>query len=256
MIFISARYNGLTSTTWAYIQDILMKTIGTFSLTDNEASKLFLCFERFMDNVVRTFEMQNSALNIINADENEENRFNFDILRSGIVLFHASMEDVLREIGRVLLIKSHRFDNILIRLPGEEVSKETIGLKHLVRYHKDLTVGDLVSQIIGDHLDSMSFTSAKRIYGYLQSLGVDASSVELPKNLDTLINRRHDIVHRADRNCSGALNSMTGNEFISLVRIELQMSVAVCRLFTLWGFSGQKVRSGVKKIENEMKKLK
>ncbi len=153
-----------------------------------------------------------------------------DVLRSAVVLLHASLEDLLRSIASAHL---PRTDNEFIQkmpLAGLPRSgKYTIG--DLVQ-HRGKSVDQVLDESIDQWLDKHSFNHADDIRGMLTELGmpVDCFSATYEK-LDRMIERRHLIVHRADRTGDGSVAAITPEDVTSWVdNVEEFMRRAIYQL--------------------------
>lgn len=123
-----------------------------------------------------------------------------DVLRSAVVLLHATLEESLREITRILL--PHASSQALNQIPLAGISQsdqpKKYSLGDLVR-HKDKSVSQLIEVSVSEYLDRQSFSSTSEIASVLRTLGIDVSVLDayLP-GLAEMIARRHRIVHSAD----------------------------------------------------------
>jgi hypothetical protein len=122
-----------------------------------------------------------------------------DILRAAVVFLHASMEDLLRSIERLSLptAASDVLDGIALagRKRGERFQ-----LGSLVA-HRGKTVDQVIADSVDEHLGQSTYNNEKEVAAVVQRAGVDPKTVAqyLPA-LAALTKRRHNIVHRADRN--------------------------------------------------------
>jgi hypothetical protein len=122
-----------------------------------------------------------------------------DILRAVVVLMHAYLEDFLRTVARALLPIGDERVLVGIPLAGVTSRAEKFNLGQLVQ-HKGKSVDDVLRQSISEYLDRSNFSSTGEIGGFLSKLGFDVEKHNQEFALiDQMIQRRHDIVHRADR---------------------------------------------------------
>lgn len=124
-----------------------------------------------------------------------------DLLRSAVVLIHATLEDMLRSIASVLLPYSDEATLNVIPLVGTSGSgrAEKFFLGKLAA-HREKSVLALIKESVDEHLLHATYNDTSQIATLLKSLDVALDKVQdgFPV-LDALIKRRHQIVHRADR---------------------------------------------------------
>jgi len=134
-----------------------------------------------------------------------------DVLRSAVVLLHASLEDLLRSIASAHL---PRTDNEFIQkipLAGTPKSgKYTIG--DLVQ-HRGKSIDQLLDESIDQWLETHSFSHSGHVRNMLKELGMPGDYFKQTyEKLDQMIARRHLIVHRADRNTDGSIATITPDD--------------------------------------------
>lgn len=174
---------------------------------------LELQMERFVQNLARVSSLINLYEFLTELDKGMSES---DVLRSAVVLLHASLEDLLRSIASAHL---PRTDNEFIQkipLAGLPRSgKYTIG--DLVQ-HRGKSVDQVLDESIDQWLDKHSFNHTNDIRGMLTELGmpVDYFSATY-ETLDRMIERRHLIVHRADRTGDGSVAGITPEDVTSWV---------------------------------------
>lgn len=126
-----------------------------------------------------------------------------DILRAAVVLLHASMEDFLRSL---LISKIADFDRETLNkfplpnLGGKAPQKFLLGN---LAEHRGKTVDALIVDAVTVHLEQFSsFNSLGDVKKALNQCGIENKVVEDQGFgvLPDMINRRHNIVHKADRN--------------------------------------------------------
>jgi RiboL-PSP-HEPN len=122
-----------------------------------------------------------------------------DILRAAVVLTHAHLEEFLRTIARLLLPVAD--ENCLNEVPlaGLGGRKEKFLLGKLVQ-HKGKLVDDLLKESVAEYLERSNYNSAGEIADLLHTLGFNLPEhrEHLPE-IQQMIERRHQIVHRGDR---------------------------------------------------------
>jgi hypothetical protein len=122
-----------------------------------------------------------------------------DILRAAVVLLHASVEDVLRSVARWKLPSASSGALNDVPLVGQGSNPKKFLLGELVA-HRGKTVEQLFAESVAAHLEQSNYNNTGEIAALLQSISVDVTKVDFqfPK-LKEIMERRHQIVHRADR---------------------------------------------------------
>jgi hypothetical protein len=124
-----------------------------------------------------------------------------DMLRAVVVLNHAYLEDLLRTFASELLPEAN--ETALDEIPLAGVSSsgraEKFFLGKLAR-HKGKLVDEVLRESVSEYLERFTFNSVSDIAQLLTTLGfkVTEHNEEFPQ-LEKMMQRRHQIVHRADR---------------------------------------------------------
>lgn len=124
-----------------------------------------------------------------------------DILRAGVVFLHATVEEFLRGILDWRLPEQSEEKLNVVPLVGSASGRiEKFALGRLVA-HRNKTVDALIRESVTASLTRSNFNSVEEIVAALTSVGLDKTKCEpfFPE-LTALMERRHQIVHRADRN--------------------------------------------------------
>ena len=155
-----------------------------------------------------------------------------DLLRSAVVFLHATLEDVLRALleGRWgLLADTTLFEDIPIVL-GPGVRQTKVTLSDLAR-HRGKTIGEIVQRSIEAHLERATFNHAGDVRTALIRSGIDPAPVSRhSRPLAAMMSRRHQIVHRADRqDIAGAGNHAGTSLGVGAVEAWISTVDAVCR---------------------------
>jgi hypothetical protein len=130
-----------------------------------------------------------------------------DILRAAVVLIHAYLEDLLRTIAATILPEQDEICLDKIPLAGMPGRPEKFSLGKLVQ-HKGKLVDDVLRQSVSEYLERSNFNNTQEIASFLRTLGFDPTKHnEHFASIDTMIQRRHQIVHRADRVSSDGSDS-------------------------------------------------
>jgi len=124
-----------------------------------------------------------------------------DVLRASVVLLHATFEDMCRTIERELL--PFASEEIVNEIPLVGTARhgrpEKFFLGKLVS-HRGRTVHEVIARSVEAHLDHMSYNSIEEFCTFLTRVGFCKNPFEpLLPQLSSLMNRRHHIVHQADR---------------------------------------------------------
>ena len=148
-----------------------------------------------VDNLVQVYEY------VTKNKKGRRSNFEIDILRSAVVFIHATLEDGMRAIGKHYLPECEReiIDKIPLTGMNSNGKAEKFFLGRLVE-HSEKTIEELIKESIQTHLDKTSYTSASDIAATLTTYGIDQKRLKpLYPVLDIMIQRRHHIVHKADK---------------------------------------------------------
>lgn len=124
-----------------------------------------------------------------------------DLLRAAVVFIHAYLEDFLRTLASELLPLGDEscFKDIPLAGAGSFGRGEKFVLGQLAQ-HRGKTVDDLLRQSVSDYLSRSTYSSTAEIAALLTRLGFKLEDHNKDfVAIDQMIQRRHQIVHRADR---------------------------------------------------------
>jgi len=122
-----------------------------------------------------------------------------DILRAAVILTHAHLEEFLRTMARVLLPEGDEACLNEIPLAGLGGRKQNFPLGKLVQ-HRGKTVDEVLRASVSEYLERSNYNSTEEISLFLRSIGFNASDHNKDfAAIQAMIERRHQIVHRADR---------------------------------------------------------
>jgi hypothetical protein len=124
-----------------------------------------------------------------------------DVLRAAVVLNHAYLEDLLRTLAGQLLPEAGEAALNDIPLAGSEsvAHPQKLQLGKLAR-HKGKMVDDVIRESIARHLDRVTYNDTNQISQQLETLGFKvAEHNQYFPAIQQMIQRRHQIVHRADK---------------------------------------------------------
>lgn len=135
---------------------------------------------------------------------------------------HAYLEDLLRTVGGACFPNAdeHTLDSVPPAGIGNRGRAEKFSLGKL-RQHMGKSVEEMIRESVSYHLEHRSFNSVTEIISFLEDLGMSPQEKDWESDLtamcqktgatkkgtladlDEMIRRRHNIVHRADKNTSG-----------------------------------------------------
>jgi hypothetical protein len=121
-----------------------------------------------------------------------------DVLRASVVFLHASLEDFLRSLAywKLPLAGKNVIDSVPLVGSGGDAKKFFLG--ELVA-HRGKTVDQLIKESVNEHLERSNYNNTNELASFLESIGVVVGIVNGRfKDLDALMSRRHQIVHRGD----------------------------------------------------------
>jgi RiboL-PSP-HEPN len=121
-----------------------------------------------------------------------------DVLRAATVFLHASLEDLLRSLSYWKLPNAQKDTIDKIPLVGSKGSAAKFLLGELVA-HRGKSVEDLIQESVNQYLERSNYNNIEEIASLFSSIGIDLAAVNCEFSVLTeLMNRRHQIVHRAD----------------------------------------------------------
>lgn len=168
-----------------------------------------------LDNILFTFEKNFSRIdNLMKLYRTHLHPNNIrskgDVLRTIVVMTHSTLEDFLRNILRWKLPESSSEILNKVTLTGKK-GRSKIEFKDIVEL-KGNTVETIVQKSINEYLNMVSFNNTNDIASHMSSINIETELLNnYFSNLDSMINRRHNIVHKADR---------TNDEDISRTRVK------------------------------------
>lgn len=125
-----------------------------------------------------------------------------DILRATTVLAHSTLEDYLRSLLNWKLPLQNKEKINHVPLVGtSEIGRATkFALGELVP-HKGKSVDEVISLSVNEYLGTVSFNDTSDIASSLRGISLEVTNEiqEIFRALNEMIKRRHNIVHRADR---------------------------------------------------------
>lgn len=156
--------------------------------------------ERLSSNIARAHNLVSIYQLLAGSNPGRRSVGDTDVLRSAVVLLHASLEDFLRSLARTYLphAKADVVNAIPIAGVGRGNRPERILLGHL-QEHRGKSVDELIDESIEAFLERSNYNNCTEIALLLQGLELDVEPMRrfFPE-LDKMMARRHQIVHRAD----------------------------------------------------------
>ena len=127
-----------------------------------------------------------------------------DVLRAATVLLHASLEDVLRSLAYWKLPTA--IPQVLDQIPllggGNKPKSVTLGS---LSTHRGKSVDDVIKESVNAYLERSNYNNTGEVCQLLESIGLDINPVQSHLGmLNTVMARRHQIVHRADANSNAS----------------------------------------------------
>jgi hypothetical protein len=157
------------------------------TMLDASRTRFNLNMER-VENLVEIFERLE-----------ENNAKSRDVLRAAVMLLHASLEDVLRQLLLYRLPKSNSVEMLRMFFTDQHGKVEKMEIGGLARLHKVKVEHEIWSRMT-KKLSNSNYGDKSDVIAALKILGFDESDLQpRVEPLGDLMNRRHLIVHRSDR---------------------------------------------------------
>jgi hypothetical protein len=123
-----------------------------------------------------------------------------DILRAAVVFLHAALEEALRSVARWKLPSADSAILDEIPLVGQGSNPKKFLLGELAD-HRGKRIDDVLTESVNAYLEHSNYNNTADITKLLRSVGVvvDAAVNYRFADIQALMERRHQIVHRADR---------------------------------------------------------
>lgn len=120
-----------------------------------------------------------------------------DVLRAATVFLHATTEDLLRSLAYWKLPGAN--SAVLDQFPlvgNGSALKHSLGT---LAQHRGRSINELIKDSVDAHLERSNFNSSTEVARLLAQIELDVAPVQsMFAELDELMARRHQIVHRAD----------------------------------------------------------
>jgi hypothetical protein len=129
----------------------------------------------------------------------EDNAKSRDVLRAAVMLLHASLEDVLRQLLLYRLPKSTSVEMLRMFFTDQHGKAEKMEIGELARLHKVKVEREIRSRMT-KKLSNSNYGDRGDVIAALKILGFDENDLKpRVEPLGELMSRRHLIVHRSDR---------------------------------------------------------
>ena len=166
----------------------------------------------------RNFGRLNSLISIyktVSTGRGRKPTNSLDILRATVVLAHSTLEDYLRSVLNWRLPMQGSTEINKIPIIGSSEKKILLG--ELMGYG-NRTIDEIIDLSIKEHLGKRSFSRPADITTALESISLQVTEPirSIFPSLEEMMKRRHNIVHRADRD--NAIGS--GNHRIKSISIQ------------------------------------
>lgn len=155
---------------------------------------------RFNANLVRVRNLLQVYDQVARPTPGRQQVVTIDILRAATVFLHAALEEVFRNAARWKYPTAPETLLNEIPLTGTAGRAERFLLGKLAN-HREKSVQEVINQSVEEYLDRFTVNNIPEATRFLSNIGVNPNSVnaEFPV-LSELFERRHHIVHQADRN--------------------------------------------------------
>jgi hypothetical protein len=165
-----------------------------------EPAKIQPHLERLAPNIARVHNLVSIYKLLTGSHPGRRSVGHTDVLRSAVVLLHASLEDFLRSLARLYLpaARPEIMNSIPLKGVGRSGRAERFYLGELAA-HRGKTVDEVIDESIEAFLERSNYNNAHEIAYLLESLDFDLDPCRtfFPE-LENMMERRHQIVHRAD----------------------------------------------------------
>ncbi len=136
----------------------------------------------------------------------EAGKYSSDLLRSAVVLLHATLEDVLRGLLKWKKLRSSATELAKIQFHLDQNGKgaDKVTLCQLADFDEnapgDVTIRDFINASVKAHYNKESFNNRAQIADALLTLGLTPKTYEKVLGvIHPMTQRRHQIVHQSDR---------------------------------------------------------
>lgn len=182
----------------------------------------------FHQNILRVRELTQLHLALASFPGTNRALYGDDVLRASLVLLHAALEELIRGVLRIRLPgrESEQLNKVPLLGFNTRNQPKAFLFGHLKPY-KDMKIQDLIEKSIDEYLNYTNYNRVEDIIEFLQDVGLEKTEFEdLFSSLKTALERRHIIVHRADRRRFSA-DGASELEPISSAQVEISLDTVV-----------------------------
>ena len=157
---------------------------------------------RFEDNIARVSNLTELYRDsLMGAGPGRRGHSKTDVLRAAVVMLHAAMEDLLRSIAYWKLPTAN--EETLARIPLDSVAPATKFHLGALSAYRGRSVSEVIQVSVNAYLERSNYNNVDEIAAFLQSVNIDVDVIRPHFVLiEPVMNRRHQIVHRADQDDS------------------------------------------------------
>lgn len=167
---------------------------------------------RSQRNLDRVHALVNTYDSIRGTGQGRRNVQKADILRAAVVFLHATLEDFLRSLEQWKLPLAGEDALNGVAIAGQQGRPERFLLGKLTGF-RGKSVDEVITLSVSEHLSRSNYSDANEVASTLKRIGFNAQLVNRHfSELEALMKRRHNIVHRADENIatgSGHFRALT-----------------------------------------------
>lgn len=156
--------------------------------------------DRFGANIARVHNLIQIYDQVARPSPGRQQVGTIDTLRAATVFLHAALEEVFRNTARWKYPAATSSLLNEIPLTGNSGRPERFLLGQLAS-HRDKSVQQVINQSVDEYLDRFTVNNIQEVTKVLTNIGINPNIInaEFPI-LTELFERRHHIVHQADRN--------------------------------------------------------
>ncbi|MFA5260048.1 MAG: HEPN domain-containing protein [Candidatus Omnitrophota bacterium] len=177
------------------------KRIGRIRAVCSENQSIAQAFETAFTNLSRVNNLCKIYRESPGKGKGRKSVHQSDILRSAVILVHATLEDCLRTLSLYFLPESsiELLNSVALSGLNELGRPEKFNLGDLAKF-KGKTIDEVIKKSVEEHLDRKSYNCVNDIITALKLFGLDPDNYrKYYSQFNDMITRRHQIVHRGDR---------------------------------------------------------
>lgn len=158
--------------------------------------------EEFQRNMDRAANLINVHKVLQNPGKGRRSVKSTDTLRASVVFMHSALEEVVRNLylWKLPLADSQALDSIPLKGLSPTHRPDKFLLGRLAKFRGEF-VENVIRDSIDEYVNHMNINSTKEFCECLDKVGVQhAQFADHFRDLEEMMNRRHQIVHQMDRN--------------------------------------------------------